>query len=133
MDNLPEKMTILVVEDEKSLANIIKAKFDIKGFSVITAKDVDTALEILANQESIEAIWLDHYLLGKLDGLNFVSMIKQHDSKWRSIPVFVVSNTVSPDKMQTYIGLGVEKYFIKSNNTLETIIDELLEFIKNKR
>lgn len=119
------KKTILVVEDERSLQAAIKAKLEANDFEVLTARTVTGALEQLEASKSVHAIWLDHYLLGGENGLEFVSALKSSDSDWKKIPVFVVSNTASDDKVRAYIQLGVEKYFTKSNYRLEDIIKEI--------
>ena len=115
---------ILVMEDEIPLQKAIKIKFEKSGFQVVTARKVTQALGLLKDLEKIDAIWLDHYLLGKEDGLDFVTKIKT-SKKWKNIPVFVVSNTASPDKIKSYIKLGVEKYYTKSNYRLDQIIIDI--------
>ena len=71
-----QKKTILIVEDERPLYRIIKSKFEAEGFSALTAKSVSQALNHLKNGIKIDAVWLDHYLLGKRNGLDFVAKIK---------------------------------------------------------
>lgn len=119
------KKTILVVEDERSLQAAIKAKLETNDFAVLTARTVARALEQLEEHKTVHAIWLDHYLLGGENGLEFVTALKSNDSGWKKFPVFVVSNTASDDKVSSYIQLGVEKYFTKSNFRLEDIIKEI--------
>lgn len=119
---------ILVVEDEKPLAEAVSAKFKIKGFQVVTARAVEQAKNYVTDLKRIDAIWLDHYLLGKEDGLDFVAWCKGDDNKkFKTIPIFVVSNTASPDKVATYLSLGVKDYYIKANYKLEKIIDDIAE------
>jgi len=123
--------TILVVEDETPLQEAIKAKLLNSGFEVTTARTVGQALGVLEDVGGISVIWLDHYLLGKEDGLDFVAKLK-NDDKWKSIPVFVVSNTASPDKVKSYISLGVSKYYTKSDYRLDQIIADIKEFLDKK-
>jgi DNA-binding response OmpR family regulator len=123
--------TILVVEDEKSLLDAIEIKLTKNGFTVIKARSYNEAIESLETNE-IDAIWLDHYLLGKESGLDIVTKIKSQDSKWKNIPVFVVSNTATSEKVQSYIHFGVEKYFVKSNFRLEEIICDINNCLKEK-
>ncbi|MBU2229610.1 DNA-binding response regulator, partial [Patescibacteria group bacterium] len=62
---------ILVLEDEIPLQNAIKNKLETSGFDVITARRVIGGIDILENEgNNIDAIWLDHYLLGKEDGFD---------------------------------------------------------------
>ena len=121
--------TILVIEDERPLLEAIKTKLEKNGFEVTTARTVEQALNYLEDLERVDVIWLDHYLLGKEDGLDFVAKIKSHDGKWKHIPIFVVSNTASADKVQSYIQLGISKYFVKAEHRLDRIISEIKLFL----
>lgn len=114
--------TILVVEDELPLLDAIKKKLENNSINVLTARTVEQALSYLHDLEKVDGIWLDHYLLGKEDGLDLVATIKQADSAWKHIPIFVISNTASDDKVKAYLELGVNQYFIKANYRLDEII-----------
>jgi two-component system phosphate regulon response regulator PhoB len=120
--------TVLVVEDELPLAEAIKIKLERSGFGVVTARTSKQALNLLRDVPKVDAIWLDHYLLGQETGLDFVVEIKK-DKRWRNIPILVVSNSGSGDKVQSYLRLGVEKYYVKSNYRLSDIISEIKESI----
>lgn len=117
---------ILVVEDEKPLLEAIRLSLLKNSFEVITARTAEEAKRCVNEQKNIDAIWLDHYLLGKENGLEFVAWCREEDNtKCRQVPIFVVSNTASSEKVASYLSLGAEKYFIKSNYKLSQIIDEI--------
>jgi len=123
---MPEdKRTILVVEDEKPLMDAVKKKLELCGFYVVTARDVAQAMSYLEDLERVDLVWLDHYLLGKENGLDLVIKMKADDSKWKNIHIFVVSNTATPDKVQSYLHLGVDKYFTKADYRLDDIIKDI--------
>lgn len=145
-----KKKTILVLEDEPSLLEAIKAKLEKNGFSVISARSVGQAfneklqeknsgiitvrsimkaLLYLEALEDIDAIWLDHHLIGEEDGLDFVKKFKANGGKWNKIPVFVVSNAASPITVKTYLDSGVSKYYIKSDHRLDEIIQDIESFL----
>jgi DNA-binding response OmpR family regulator len=121
---------ILVVEDERPLAHAIEEKLSKSGFATVTARSVEQANGYLADLERIDAVWLDHYLLGKETGLDFVAALKAEGSKWKNLPIFVVSNTASPEKVQSYLALGVDKYFTKADYRLDQIIHDLQAHLK---
>jgi len=122
--------TVLVIEDEKPLLEAIKAKLELSNFDVVSARTVDQALSYLDDIAKIDIIWLDHYLFGQKDGLDFVAKVKDKKSKWRNIPILVVSNSASLDKEQTYINLGVANYYTKANYSLNQIIADINKFLK---
>jgi len=119
---------VLVVEDELPLQNAIKIKLEKNGFQVLTARSVEQAMNHILDIEKIDVIWLDHYLLGGKTGLDFVVTLK-NDKKYKSIPIFVVSNTASSDKVKSYISLGATKYYTKANYRLEQIIEDMRKVI----
>ena len=125
------KKTILVIEDEQPLVNAVKTKLEKSGFEVTSARTVAQAVHYLDDGGRADAIWLDHYLLGKENGLDFVTKLKAHNGRWSSIPVFVVSNTASPDKVQSYIRFGVKKYYVKSEHRLDEIIGDITHYLEN--
>lgn len=124
--------TVLVIEDEQPLLGVIKEKLEINGFRVVTARSVEEASPYLENPEKINVIWLDHYLIGKESGLDLVAKLKSSDSKWKNVPIFVVSNTAGSDKIRTYIKLGAYKYYTKSDYTLESIIEDIKKSLEER-
>jgi CheY-like chemotaxis protein len=146
----PKGKTILVIEDERPLLEAINTKLEKNGFSVLSARSVEQAfgaklikndlgimtvhsveqaLMYLETLEQVNAIWLDHHLLGKEDGLYFVKKIKANGGRWKSIPIFVVSNAASPTTIKSYIKSGVSKYYVKSDHRLDEIIADITLFL----
>ena len=121
--------TILVLEDEKPLLEAIRMKLEKNGFDVVTARSVEQAMSYLTDVSKIEVIWLDHYLLGKEDGLDFVARIKNSE-QWKHIPIFVVSNTASQEKVTSYINFGINKFYTKADYRLDQIIDDIKASLK---
>lgn len=119
---MPKK--VLVVEDDKSLQEAIITKLKLEDLTPIPAKSCVEAVKALVAEDSIDAIWLDHYLFGDCDGVAFVKRLK-NEKKWAEIPVFVVSNTITPEKVQPYFDMGIVKYYVKSDYRLEEIISDI--------
>src|SRR5438552_7781270 len=107
-----KKPEILVVEDETSLVKAIKKMLSVSGFEAITARSVKEAGVLLEKNPRVRAIWLDHYLLGQEDGMDLVISLN-NDKRRKKIPVFVVSNSTSAEKLKSYVKLGVNKYYAK--------------------
>ena len=127
---MSDKKTIaLIVEDEQPLLDAIKIKLEKSGFEAVTARSVDQAINLLEDLVKIDVIWMDHYLLGKESGLDFVAKVKNNEA-WKKIPIFLVSNTTSPDKVKTYLELGVEKYYTKADYRLDDIIGDINNSLK---
>jgi two-component system response regulator VicR len=125
-----EKRNVLVVEDEKPLQDVIKTKIEHCGCAVVTARTVEQAMDYLEQEMKIDVIWLDHYLLGKETGLDLVAKLKAEGSKWKDIPIFVVSNTASEDKVKCYLALGVTKYYTKADYKLDFILSDIKKHLE---
>lgn len=117
------KKSILVIEDDKSLQSAIKSILDESGFQVFLSCSVDDGISNF-KKNKINLVWLDHYLVGKEDGLDFFKALKD-DPKRSSTPVILVSNTCSSEKYQHYVDLGITKYFVKAENSLQSIVNEI--------
>lgn len=132
-DSPEDKKTILLIEDERPLVRVIEMKLEKAGFDVVTARTIDQGLSYMEDIEAIDAIWLDHYLLGEKTGLDFIAKLKSPESKWRNIPIFVVSNTASDENLRSYIRLGVTKYFVKAEHRLDEITNDIRLFLDTNK
>ena len=149
-----KKKIILVIEDEKSLLNVVNSRLGKKGFKVLTARSVDEvfsagleengvgviasnnimqALDYLKDLESVDAIWLDHNLIGKENGIDFIKKLKANGGHWKKIPIFVVSNSEGSATIKSYFNLGISKYYIKSNHKLDEIIKDINLFLDSSK
>jgi DNA-binding response OmpR family regulator len=113
----------LVIEDDLSLAEAINKKLQLSGFTTVAARSVDDALRLMAIKRP-NFIWLDHYLLGDKDGIDFAHAIKANND-WKAVPLYVVSNTASNDKLAIYNELGVNRYYVKADHRLDEIIADI--------
>ena len=123
--------TILIVEDEVPLAEAIKIQIKQAGYEAVIARGVDQAMEYLETVNKINVIWLDHYLQAST-GLDLVHKVK-NDEKLKEIPIFLVSNTASNDKVYSYLQLGIEKYYVKSDKKLKEIISDITKYLETKK
>jgi CheY-like chemotaxis protein len=125
MEETPKSQkTVLVVEDERQLANAVKEALAVHDFNVVMARTAEEGIAQLKNLNTVDAIWLDHYLMGTSNGLDFVIQIKS-DPEWSKIPVFIVSNTASQQNVHSYIRLGVTNYYTKADYDIGQIINDL--------
>lgn len=127
---------VLIVEDDVNFVKIITAKLGKSGIKTITANNADDGLKMLA-ENKVDLVWLDHYLVGEKTGYDFVSSVKK-DKTLNKLPIFVVTNyddygntvvflerLASEEQPKTYLEYGIDKYFVKSNTSLDKIIEEI--------
>ncbi|HEX8763106.1 MAG TPA: response regulator [Candidatus Saccharimonadales bacterium] len=124
--------TVMVVEDEALLLQAATKKLEHEGIKVLSCPSGEAALKYVDNLAAApDAIWLDYYLKD-MNGLAFMQAIKTNP-KWAEIPVIVVSNSASPDKVHNMLALGVNKYILKAQYRLDEIITILREIIDDAR
>ena len=70
MNHITKQRTILAIEDEKPLLDAIRIRLENMGFRALTARSIEEAIGKLQSGERVDAIWLDHYLIGQENGLD---------------------------------------------------------------
>ncbi len=119
-----KKHTILILEDDLPLAKAVGDAISQRGFDAITGATVEAGLKHLEGPKHVDVIWLDHYLLGTENGIDFVVKVKNHP-EWKSIPIFVVSNTASAPSIRSYLELGISNFYTKSDHDITQIINDI--------
>ena len=123
--------TILLIEDEAMLVQIIQKKLKMNGFEVVSATSGEQALDYLEDLTELpDAVWLDYYL-GDMNGLDFLSKMKA-SQKWKDVPVIVVSNSASDEKVHSMLALGANKYVLKAEHRLDEIVDIFDQFVTDQ-
>lgn len=104
------RQTILVVDDEPDIVEIIQYNLEKSGFDVIVAADGPAALE-KARDETPDLIVLDLMLPG-LEGTDVCRILKQEE-RTRSIPILML--TAKSEEIDRIIGLelGGDDYVVK--------------------
>jgi len=120
--------TIMVVEDETLLLQAITKKLKLSGMDVLSCSSGQQAVDYLSSLDTLpDAVWLDYYLKD-MNGLAFMQQLKATPA-WQNIPVIVVSNSASPDKVSNMLALGARKYILKAEYRLDEIIGMIRSFI----
>lgn len=107
-----EKIKVLIVEDDKFLADIYQTKFELEGFKVFVAGDGEQGLKLAKSKEP--AIILLDILLPKLDGFAVLQTLKQQEET-KSIPVILLTNLGQKEDVQKGLNLGAADYLIKAH------------------
>ena len=117
---------ILIIEDEKSLLELLSYKFKDSGFKVNCAQSAEVGLK-LALQRRPDLILLD-IILPKMDGLTMLKKLRQ-DSRGAGVPVIILSNLNDREKVSEAMQIGVYEFLIKSNAKLADIVKEVREVL----
>lgn len=115
--NDPE--TVLIIEDEEFLVDLLRYKFEERHHRVEVAMSVGRATEILAEQP-ISLILLD-IMLPDMNGFEFLTVLKK-DDRFKNIPVIIISNLGQKHDIERGLSLGAVEYIIKANVSPSEII-----------
>lgn len=106
---------VAVIEDEKTISDIIKYNLEKEGYEVHTAYDGEEGLELI-NKVSPDLIMLD-IMMPKLDGLEVCKTVRQT----RNTPIIML--TARADEIDKVLGLelGADDYITKPFGMRELI------------
>lgn len=115
---MADKQTILVVDDEQDLLDLIEYNLKKEGFDVLKAEDGKEGI-VMAREHSPDLILLD-IMMPKMDGLEAVEVIRDDDEIGR-IPVIFL--TARGDEKTEVEGLnkGGDDYITKPISTTKLI------------
>lgn len=115
---MPDKQTILVVDDEQDLLDLIEYNLKKENFDVLTAEDGKEGIEV-AREHNPSLVLLD-IMMPKMDGLEVVEQMR-NDEKLHRIPIIFL--TARGDEKTEVEGLnkGGDDYITKPISTTKLI------------
>lgn len=117
---------IVLAEDEEALSNALTIALKKSGHTVINANNGDEALKKIKEHRP-DIVLLDVIMPHKT---GWDVMEKIHDDKELSkIPVIIMSNIETESRKMQFMDLGAVGYLIKSNESMQTIIDHIEEIL----
>ncbi|MDF2548881.1 MAG: response regulator transcription factor [Anaerosolibacter sp.] len=107
--------SILVVEDEKKILEVIQAYLKNEGFDVLIAEDGENALEII-NREQVHLVILD-LMLPKISGEDVCRKIRTMSD----IPIIMLTARSEEDDKIEGLAIGADDYMTKPFSPRELI------------
>jgi two-component system phosphate regulon response regulator PhoB len=112
------KSTILVIDDEKDLLELLRGNLQRDGFEVLTASDGKAGLEA-ARSKLPNLIILDLMMPG-LDGLEVCREVRR-DERTRSIPIIMLTAKAAEADRVVGLELGADDYVVKPFSPRELV------------
>jgi len=119
--------TILIIEDDKFLKELIARKLTEEGFGVSEAVDGEEGIKKI-KEEKPDLVLLDLILPG-IDGFEVLSQMRK-ESALSSIPVIILSNLGQKEDVEKGLKMGAVDYLIKAHFTPGEIIDKIKSALK---
>jgi CheY-like chemotaxis protein len=127
-----ENRTILVVEDDPNIVELIDVTLSDGGYQVSVAQDGVVALEKL--RAHLPAMVLLDIMIPKIDGYEFIRQAKS-DPRTADIPIVVLSVRTLEEDINRALRLGAEKYLTKvrdDEELLRTIPEVVKELVPDE-
>ena len=102
---------ILIVDDSKTVRNLVAFILKAEGFKVTTAEDGLDGLEKLYAMESVDLIMSD-INMPRMDGFTFIAQVREQDI-YKDIPIIILSTEGEDRDIQKGIQLGANLYMVK--------------------
>jgi DNA-binding response OmpR family regulator len=113
---------IMIIEDDRFLSSLMKARLEKEGFAVIQAFDGEEAMEML-KQEIPSLIILD-LIMPKVTGFEVLQMISI-TPQLEKVPVVIVSNLAQDSDIEKAQQLGAKEYFVKVRVSIDDLIGKI--------
>ncbi len=115
------KLTVLVIDDDPVILELLRVNFEIEGFDVICAADGEEGLK-RARTDRPDAVISD-IMMPRRDGLQLLADLKS-DPLTQDLPVILLSAKAQKSEVQQGLELGADDYITKPFDPLE-LIDRL--------
>jgi len=102
---------IMIVDDSKTIRNLLAFVIKSEGFKVTAAEDGLDGLEKLYSMEPVDLIVSD-VNMPRMDGLTFIKTLREQDA-YKDVPIIILSTEGSEKDITTGITLGANLYMVK--------------------
>ncbi|MDR1489223.1 MAG: response regulator [Desulfovibrio sp.] len=102
---------ILIVDDSKTIRNLVAFIMKKEGFKVTMAEDGIDGLEKLYSADGIDLIISD-INMPRMDGFTFIKTVREQEA-YRDVPIVVLSTEGKEQDIQQGIQLGANLYMVK--------------------
>ena len=102
---------ILVIDDSKTIRNLVAFVLKSEGYKTSTAEDGLDAMEKLYSIDPVDLIMVD-VNMPRMDGFTFIKTIRGQDA-YKDIPIIVLSTEGQEKDIQKGMSLGANLYMVK--------------------
>jgi len=116
----------MVVEDDRFLSSLVRARLEKDGFSVIQAFDGAEAIQ-LVKTERPNLVILD-LIMPKVTGFEVLQTISITPG-FEKIPVVILSNLAQDSDIEKARQMGAREYFVKVKISIDDLIGKIKELM----
>jgi len=102
---------ILIIDDSKTVRNLVAFIMKREGFRVTSAEDGLDGLEKLYSTPDVDLIICD-VNMPRMDGFTYIKTVREQDA-YRDLPIIVLSTEGQEQDIQEGLNLGANLYLVK--------------------
>ena len=125
---MSEQISVLIIDDDRLIRQILQSSLSKKGFDVYTAENGPSGVD-LARKENVDVILLD-WMMPDMNGMEVLRQLKR-DEITRQVPVFMLTCKNDRADVEQAISMGIDDYIVKPFNVVEVselIVEKLKKF-----
>ena len=123
------QLTVLVVDDDPVILNLLEVNFQMEGFRVVSASDGREGLRQALREEP--DVVITDVMMPTVDGLQLTLMLKE-DPSTKDLPVILLTARAQSADVQRGLDAGAEAYVTKPFDPLE-LVDLVYEVLDQSR
>lgn len=113
--------TIAIIEDDRSILEMYKIKFQAEGFTVYTAVNGEEGLEVLSGTKP-DVVLLD-LMMPVMGGKDMLAKLRE--TTWgKKIPVIIMTNISKDEAPAGLEDLDIADYVIKASSTPHLVFEK---------
>ncbi|MDP3900106.1 MAG: response regulator [bacterium] len=118
--------SVLIIEDEKTLLDMYKTKFETAGYDFFGAATGEIGIN-MAKKNQPDLILVDLILANKLegghiDGFNVLEQLK-HFETTKEIPTYALTNLNQDSDIRRAVDIGADGFLVKSDITPKQLLE----------
>lgn len=114
--------SVLIIDDEESLVNILSQKFTDEGITAYVAYNGREGLQV-ALEKHPDIILLD-VMMPEMDGFDVMKHL-QEDEWGKDVPIILLTNSSSIDTVAKAVSSGMSEFLVKTDLKLDDVVNKV--------
>lgn len=115
-----KKKTVLLVEDDTTVAEVYRQRLELEGFDAQTVHDGETAIGVIRAAKP-DLVLLDA-MMPKISGFDVLDAIRK-DPYTADTRVIMLTALSQPKDKERAENLGIDEYLVKSQVVISDVVD----------
>ena len=113
-------MTVLTVDDSRTMREMLRLALADSGFRVVQAEDGIHGLEVLAAEAQAPDVIVTDINMPRMDGFGFIEELRG-DLRYRGIPILVLTTESDAEKKNRARMAGATGWIVKPFNPVKLV------------